>query len=233
MKEKTGKILAISTIIGGSILTLFVGFLILIIAFGSDQEAEKPKEIKTEETVVKEEKSKKEIAPKEEKKEETKKEESTPKEEPQKTFNHTVESFTNAITEVYASVNDNRSLTPIINDETKTATYIITPNTAILAKQDESGMVNEVSVLYMLEGSSELDSAEFLLSMMVTIAALNPELEKEERGSVLLEELQLADLLDKGEGSNITFVGSNLYELTASLAIGGVQLTVLPSGNEF
>ena len=238
MKNKTGKILAISAIIGGSILTLFVGFLILIIAFGSDEEAAKPKEAETKETIVKEEKPKEETAPKEEKKEETKKEstpkeETAPKEEAPKTFNYTVESFTDAINETYTSVGNETILTPLVNEEESAATYIITPRTALLARYDENGMVNEVNAINILEDSTELDSAEFLLSMMVVIATLNPELAKEERGSVLLDDLKLAELLDKGEGSEMTFVGSNLYELTASLTAGGVQLTVLPSGNEF
>ena len=237
MKEKTGKVLLVSSIIGGSLILGFVAFLILIFSLDFGEETT-PKEEKTVEVAIKEEKPKKETAPKEEVKEETKeetasKEETTPKEEPQKTFNHTVESFTVAINEMYASVNSDTTVNPTFSEEENKAIYMITTNTALITKHDENGIINEVNVLFMMENSEEIDAINFLLASGVVIGVLNPELEKEDRGKVLTEELKFIELLEKDQGSEMAFVGSNIYELTSSRSIGGVQLTVFPSGNDF
>ena len=228
MKEKTGKVLLVSSIIGGSLILGFVAFLILIFSLDFGEETT-PKEEKTVEVAIKEEKPKKETAPKEEVKEE----ETTPKEEPQKTFNHTVESFTVAINEMYASVNSDTTVNPTFSEEENKAIYMITTNTALITKHDENGIINEVNVLFMMENSEEIDAINFLLASGVVIGVLNPELEKEDRGKVLTEELKFIELLEKDQGSEMAFVGSNIYELTSSRSIGGVQLTVFPSGNEF
>ena len=105
----------------------------------------------------------------------------------------------------------------------------ITTNTAIITHHGENGMINEVDVLFMMEDSTDLDSINFLLAAGVVIGVLNPELVNEERGDVLIKELSFMELLDKDEGYETAFVGSNLYKLTSSRSIGGVQLKVTPS----
>lgn len=240
MKNKTGKILAISAIIGGSILTLFVGFLILIIAFGSDEEAAKPKEAETKETIVKEEKPKEETAPKEEKKEDVKeedKEKSTPKEETapieSNTNNFTLDTLTNTINERYKEAGSDKILSPKPNTEEPNAyTYILNNNSAIVAKLNDSGIVEEVNVLNIFEGSSELDTMEFLIGMAVIIGVFNPEIPMAERGGLLDSELQLNELLGKETAVHKATIGTVYYQLTISKSIGGIQMAVFPSGKE-
>ena len=222
-------------------LAIIGGLFVLIMVLGSClAEETEPKEEKVVETVVKEEEPKKETTPKEEPKEEkpkketTPKKETAPKEEPPKpkTFNYTVESFTAAINETYASVDSDTVIAPL-NTEGNATTYMITANTGLITKHDEKGMINEINVLYIFDGATQLDAIEFLLASGVVIGVLNPELEKEERGNVITKELNFAELLDKDQGHEMAFVGSNIYELTSSRSIGGVQLTVFPSGSDF
>ena len=240
MKNKTGKILAISAIIGGSILTLFVGFLILIIVFGSDEESTEPKEAETKETIVKEDEPKKETAPKEEKKEEVKeevKEESTPTEEPapieSNTNNFTLETLTNTINERYKEAGSDKIVSFRQDTEDPNLySFFLSTNSAIIAKLNDSGIVEEVNVLHMLEDSDELDSMEFLIGMAVMIGVFNPEIPMAERGGLLDSELQLTEILSKETAVHKATIGTVYYQLTISKSIGGIQMTVFPSGKE-
>ena len=206
--------------------------LLMLVGCSSEEVSEPKKEPK----IVEEKKTEteKKVEPKEEvKKENTIRKPTTPAPNTP-VQNFTVDTFTNAINSAYQASspnNENPNHAPLMNEDEKAVTYIISPNTAIIADLNEKGLVKKVSVLNILEGSTHIDRIEFILAMGIVVSVLNPELEAEKRGSLLVNDLEINQVLEDGNGSTLTFQGSNVYEFISNTIVGGVQLTVIPSTN--